>query len=209
MKQILLILLITLWTGFSATAQFAENNSLYLGLGPNVGNYSGFDINFNYALQRSWSAQIGIKKGVRGAKNKPDNFSGGILGVLSRGLTNPKDEITSYQFLGGKMILLDGEEGRFRLNLLTGPSINKFRNSVNFQRVTENGIILGTYTFETEKEQGIGWMVKPTLEIPLGKVVGFGFSPYANFNSKNMSFGFDIQLLLGILQPSRQSNYRY
>lgn len=209
MKQFLLILFISLCSGFSAHAQFAENHSLYLGLGPTVGNYSGLDINFNYALQRSWSAQIGIKTGVRGAKNKPDDFSGGILGVLSRGLTNPNDEIISYQFLGGKMILLDGEEGRFRINLLTGPSINKFRNSVNFQPSTENGVILGTYTFETEKDSGIGWMVKPTLEIPLGKVVGFGVSPYLNFNSKNFAYGFDFQLLIGILQPSRQSNYRY
>lgn len=209
MKQFLLIVFITLCTGFSANAQFAENHSLYLGIGPTVGNYSGLDINFNYAFQRSWSAQIGIKTGVRGAKNKPDDFSGGILGILSRGLTNPKDDITSYQFLVGKMILLDGEEGNFRLNLLTGPSINRFTNSVNFQPSTANGVLLGTYTFEREKDSGIGWMVKPTLEIPLGKVVGFGFSPYANFNSKNTAFGFDIQLLIGILQPSRQSNSRY
>ncbi|MFN3999906.1 hypothetical protein [Algoriphagus sp.] len=208
MKKFLLIILITLWAGL-ASAQFAENNSLYLGLGPTVGNYSGLDINFNYAFQRSWSAQIGIKTGIRGAKNKPDDFSGGILGLLTRGLTNPKDEITSYQFLVGKMILLDGDEGSFRLNLLTGPSINRFRNSVNFQRVTDAGVILGTYTFQSERDSGIGWMVKPTFEIPLGKVVGFGFSPYANFNSKNMAYGFDIQLLLGVLQPSRKSNSRY
>jgi hypothetical protein len=209
MKQFLLFLFIALLTGFSASAQFAENNSLYLGLGPNVGNYSGLDINFNYASQRKWSAQIGIKSGIRGAKNKPDDFSGGILGLLSRGLTNPKDEITSYQFLGGRMIQLDGEEGRFRLNLLTGPSINKFKNSVNFQPSTENGVILGTYTFENEKDSGMGWMVKPTLEIPLGKVVGFGISPYLNFNSKNFAYGFEFQLLIGILQPSKQTNFRY
>jgi hypothetical protein len=208
MKQFLLIIFITLCTGFPVSAQFAENNSLYLGLGPTLGNYSGLDINFNYASQRKWSAQIGIKSGSRASKNKPKDFSGGILGLLSRGLTNPKDEITSYQFLGGKMILLDGEEGNFRLNILTGPSINRFQNSVNFHPSTANGVLLGTYTFEREKESGIGWMLKPTLEIPLGKVVGFGFSPYANFNSKNMAFGFDIQLLIGILQPSRQSNYR-
>lgn len=209
MKQLLLIIFITLYTGFSASAQFAENNSLYLGFGPTVGNYSGLDLNFNYAIQRKWSAQIGIKSGIRGAKNKPDDFSGGILGILSRGLTNPKDEITSYQFLVGKMILLEGEEGRFRLNLLTGPSINKFRNAVNFQRSTENGVIFGTYTFEMEKDSGIGWMLKPTFEIPLGKVIGFGVSPYANFNSKRMAYGLDLQVLIGILQPSRQSKSRY
>jgi hypothetical protein len=40
-------------------------------------------------------------------------------------------------------------------------------------------------------------------------VIGFGVSPYVNFNSKRMAFGFDFQLLIGILQPSRQSKSRY
>ncbi|WP_332913631.1 hypothetical protein [Algoriphagus boritolerans] len=70
MKQFLLIILITLFIGFSAKAQFAENNSLYLGFGPTVGNYSGLDLNLNYVLQRNWSAQIGIKSGIRGAKKQ-------------------------------------------------------------------------------------------------------------------------------------------
>ncbi|MDO8966156.1 hypothetical protein [Algoriphagus sp.] len=43
----------------------------------------------------------------------------------------------------------------------------------------------------------------------VGKVIGFGVSPYVNFNSKNMAYGLDLQVLIGILQPSRQSKSRY
>lgn len=205
MKLSLLLILTFMVIGFSAKAQFAENNSLYLGTGFSVGNYKGADINFNYASQRNWSAQFGIKSVSREAENKPADFFGGVLGLVTRGFTDPVDKITSYQFLGGKMLLLSESNVSTRLNLLTGPTINRFQKSVNFERnTTAGGVLTGTYTFEKEKSSSIGWMVKPTLEVTFGKVIGLAFNPYLHFNSVDFSYGFDIQLLIGILQPSKQ-----
>lgn len=189
--------------GFSARAQFAENNSLYLGTGFSVGNFSGADINFNYAKQRKWSAQFGIKYVSREAENIPLDYSGGFFSAITLGLSNPKDEITSYQFLGGKMILFGDSKVSTRLNLLTGPSINRIQRSVNFQRTYDNGFLGATYTFDREQSSGVGWMVKPTLELTFGKIFGLGFNPYMHFNSVDFAYGFDFQLLIGILQPSK------
>lgn len=204
MKISLLLIFTFMVIGFSAKAQFAENNSLYLGTGFSVGNYEGGDINFNYASQRKWSAQFGIKSVSREAENKPDDYSGGIIGLITLGLSDPVDEITSYQFLGGKMILLSDSKISTRLNLLTGPTINKFQKSVNFQKNTAGGVFTGTYTFDNQQSSGFGWMVKPSLELTFGKVFGLGFNPYLHFNSLDFSYGFDFQLLIGILQPSKQ-----
>ncbi len=205
MKLSILLLLNFMIIGISAKAQFAENNSLYLGTGFSVGNYKGMDINFNYASQRKWSAQFGIKSVSREAENIPADFFGGVLGLVTRGFTDPIDKIASYQFLGGKMILLSESNVSTRLNLLTGPTINRFQKSVNFQpNTTAGGIVTGTYTFEKEKSSGFGWMIKPTLEVTFGKVIGLGFNPYLHFNSVDFSYGFDFQLLIGILQPSKQ-----
>lgn len=207
MKISLLLILTFFVTGFSAKAQFSENNSLYLGTGFSVGNYKGMDINFNYASQRNWSAQFGIKSVSREAENRPADFFGGVLGLVTRGFTDPEDKITSYQFLGGKMLLLSESNISTRLNLLTGPTINRFQKSVNFEKnFTAGGVLTGTYTFEKEKSSGMGWMVKPTLEVTFGKAIGLGFNPYVHFNSVDFSYGFDIQLLIGILQPSKQFN---
>lgn len=191
--------------GFSAKAQFAENNSLYLGTGFSLGNYTGEDFNFNYAWQRNWSAQFGIKSVSREAENRPADFFGGVLGLVSRGFTDPEDKITSYQFLGGKMLVLSESNVSTRLNLLTGPTLNRFQKSVNFEKnFTTGGVLTGTYTFEKEKSSGMGWMVKPTFEVTIGKVIGLGFNPYLHFNSVDFAYGFDFQILIGILQPSKQ-----
>ena len=204
MKLSLVLILTFLVVGFSAKAQFAENHSLYLGTGFSVGNFDGADLNINYASQRKWSAQFGIKSVSREAENKPLDYSGGFFSAITLGLGNPKDEITSYQFLGGKMILLGDKKVSTRLNLLTGPSFNQIRRSVNFQRTNESGIFGATYTFDRDQSSGFGWMVKPSLELTFGKVFGLGFNPYLHFNSADFAYGFDFQILIGILQPSKQ-----
>ncbi len=205
MKFSFLLILTFMVVGFSANAQFAENNSLYLGTGFSVGNYKGGDFNFNYASQRSWSAQFGIKSVSREAKNRPADFFGGVLGLVTRGFTDPEDKITSYQFLGGKMLLLSESTVSTRLNLLTGPTLNRFQKSVNFEKnFTAGGVATGTYTFEKEKSSGMGWMVKPTLEVTFGKAIGLGLNPYMHFNSVDIGYGFDFQILIGILQPSKR-----
>jgi hypothetical protein len=205
MKFSLLLILTFMVIGFSAKAQFAENNSLYLGTGFSLGNYKGADFNFNYASQRSWSAQFGIKSVSREAENRPADFFGGVLGLVTRGFTDPEDKITSYQFLGGKMLLLSESTISTRLNLLTGPTLNRFQKSVIFEKnFTTGGVLTGTYTFEKEKSSGMGWMVKPSFEVTFGKVIGLGLNPYVHFNSVDIGYGFDFQLLIGILQPSKR-----
>ena len=207
MKLPILLILNFMVFGFSARAQFAENNSLYLGTGLSVGNFNGADINFNYASQRKWSAQFGIKSVSREAENKPNDYFGGIIGAITLGLSDPTDEITSYQFLGGKMLVLSESNVSTRLNLLTGPTINRYQKSVNFEKnFTAGGVLTGTYTFEKEKSAGMGWMVKPTLEVTFGKAIGLGLNPYVHFNSADFAYGFDFQILIGILQPSKQYN---
>ena len=205
MKISLLLILTFMIVGFSANAQFAENNSLYLGTGFSLGNYRGADFNLNYASQRSWSAQFGIKSVSRDAENRPADFFGGVLGLVIRGFTDPEDKITSYQFLGGKMLILSESNVSTRLNLLTGPTLNRFQKSVNFEKnFTTGGVVTGTYTFEKEKSSGMGWMVKPTIEVTFGKVIGLGLNPYVHFNSVDFAYGFDFQILIGILQPSKR-----
>jgi hypothetical protein len=190
--------------GTSAKAQFTETTNLYLGVGVSIGNYNGGDFNFNYGSQNNWSAQFGIKSISREAREKPSDYFGGVVGLLTRGMSNPVDRITSYQFLGGKMVPLKISNINSRLNLLTGPTINDFQKSINFQRNnTTGGVLIGTYTFEKEKSSGFGWMVKPTMEVKFGKVIGLSLNPYLLFNSYDFSYGFDFQFLIGILQPSK------
>lgn len=69
-----------------------QKQHFYLGTGLPVGNFTGADSKFNYASQKKWSAQFGIKYVSSEAENKPLDYSGGFFSAITLSLCNQKDE---------------------------------------------------------------------------------------------------------------------
>jgi len=85
MKKILSLFIVILSIN-SVNAQFSENNAIYHTSEITIGNYLGIDIHANYVLKEKYSFKIGYSGFIRRPKSAPENYSSGLIGVLTFGL---------------------------------------------------------------------------------------------------------------------------
>lgn len=196
MKKILLFTLLLLAT--TANAQFLDNNALYLNGGVSRGNYFGARVGVNIIHKEKYSLQAGFSGLIRGAKSKPEDYSGGLVGAFFFGLTSPFDEIASYELLVGRVVKLD-DPGIVRLNLKGGATFSKFSKPTNWQSAP-SGLVTPNYTYDTFERNVIGLIINPEIEFPVTRVVGVAVSPFCILNKESTAAGVELKLLLGVLR---------
>ncbi|WP_194775359.1 hypothetical protein [Pararhodonellum marinum] len=180
-------------------AQFSENNAIYLSQSAFVGNYFGATMSLNYIHKENLVVELGAMIMAKRPGDRPEDYNGGMLSIFTFGLAAPRNYISSYQLLIGKSIVLT-PEGNQRLHLKIGPTWNQISTPTNWQRVSGSGLVAGNYSYELVDSQGLGFMVRPTLEFPITRGFGIGFGTFFHFHRQSINCGAEMRLMLGLLR---------
>lgn len=183
-------------------AKFSEKNAIYLTGGLNVGNFWGGNLNLNYVLNEKYSFQAGISGLLRESKSKPEDFSSGVVGIFTLGLSNLLylDEMENYHLLAGKIFMLN-RNNTSRLNLAGGIGYTILTEPTNWKRVT--GYTIGeNYTYDRITHGTISLIINPGVEFPFTRYLGFTLSPMLQISKYRTYVGFGIEMMIGLLRKT-------
>ena len=204
MKRIIPIFILLLFF-LKLNAQFSEKNAIYLTGGLNGGNFWGMNLNLNYILNNNYSFQAGISGLFREPKSKPDDFTSGLTGLFTLGLSNwlYYDEMDNYQILVGK-IYKSNNSGTTRFNIAGGIGYTNLTEATNWKRVTDY-TIGENYTYDIVKHGTISLIINPKVEFPFTRYFGIILSPMLQINKDRTYIGLGIGAMLGLLREKKNS----
>ena len=204
MKRIIPIFILLLFF-LKLNAQFSEKNAIYLTGGLNGGNFWGMNLNLNYILNNNYSFQAGISGLFREPKSKPDDFTSGLTGLFTLGLSNwlYYDEMDNYQILVGK-IYKSNNSGTTRFNIAGGIGYTYLTEATNWKRVTDY-TIGENYTYDIVKHGTISLIINPKVEFPFTRYFGIILSPMLQINKDRTYIGLGIGAMLGLLREKKNS----
>ncbi|QGY43213.1 hypothetical protein GM418_05925 [Maribellus comscasis] len=169
----------------------------YLNSSLSVGNFSGGQLGFNLGVNERFSVQLEYSALARPAKEKPENYSGGLLSIFALGATNPTDKVQSFRVLGGVFRSLR-PGSKTRINFKAGISFVTQSEAFNFVKDPAEGLFLvSNYSWENRKENRVGIVLKPEFETVFNHFAGLAVTPYLEINSQTTVGGLSIGLLLG------------
>lgn len=203
MKQ-LLLLLFFFAVAITASAQFAENNAIYLSGELGGGNYFNGDLSLNYVYKEDYSLKIGLSGNLRKPVSQPDDyFSGLVKTVFMFGLANPKDQLETYSISLGKIVNLNKSKN-IRANLMFGVGYTTITEPENWKKVEGNildGLVVDNYTWDYGESHGISFIINPKIEFPFTRFWGLTVSPIVQFSKDRTYFGIGIGSMIGLLRP--------
>ena len=187
------LLLVLCFTSIHLNAQQLRNK-FYTSTEITIGNYKGFDMNFNFINKRDQSIKMGYACVFRKSSNTPENFSNGLSGLLSFGLSNPLQRMETFHVSVGKIVPgkhLDSP----RWNLTAGLGYTVISTPTNWQ-ASSNGI-LANYTYDFSKKRTISLLINPKMEFPLFGIYGFTLSPLLQVSPKSFYIGIGFGSMFG------------
>lgn len=196
MKHILAIIIV-FTCAIGAKAQFGQNHAIYLSTEYSFGNYYGLDANLNYVYKEKYSLKVGFSGHFRKPESQPEDYSGGLLSVFTFGLTNPLDQLFTYQVAFGKIFMLNKAE-TIRLNAALGVGYTIITEPEHWRSV--NGFVTPNYSWDYEEYERVSLIINPKIEFPFTRIVGLSVSPMLYINSKRTYFGLGIGKILGLLK---------
>ncbi len=200
MKKSKSILFVSLFfLSFYSYAQYSKNHALYLGVEGKLEEQRGKSPSLNYIYKNKYSFQLRKSRFPVEPALIPSDFQ-----QVRGGFSNPEISLQTHEFLIGKIINIKNTEGRIRLNLKAGFSLNQFSTPTNFVKKDCSGLFGcwgANYSYERKKTENIGFLVNPSLEIPFLQWLGVSFSPHVNINKYKLVYGWQIGIILGVLRP--------
>lgn len=203
MKQ-LFCLLILVFSCSYVNAQFSENNAIYHTSEITFGNYLGVDIHANYVLKEKYSFKIGYSGFIRRPKAAPENYSSGVLGLLTFGLANPYDQMENFQVLAGNIYRLN-RKGTIRANISIGLGFTVIHEPTNWQSLN-GGFIGPNYSFDYREYNTVSLIINPKIEFPITRIYGLTFSPMLQINKDRTYIGVGIGQMIGLLRKKSNEN---
>lgn len=193
----ILILLILFTCANELNAQFGQNHAIYLSSDLSLGNYIGIDENLNYTYKEKYSLKVGFSGHLRKPKSQPEDYSGGLLSVLSFGMINPFDQLLTYHIAFGRIFMLNESE-TIRLNAAIGIGYTTIVEPRDWHRGTS--FIAPNYGWEYKEYKRVSLIINPKIEFPVTRIVGLSVSPMIQVNTKRTYFGIGIGSMLGLLK---------
>ncbi|GAA3578029.1 hypothetical protein GCM10022395_28400 [Snuella lapsa] len=184
-----------------ANAQFDENHAIYSTGELNLGNYIGFDLNFNYIHKEKYAFKIGYTGNIRKPKSQPEDFSSGLIGVLLLGLANPYDQFESYQLGLGRVYNLN-TSGTIRINVSIGLGYTTIREPENWELI-DKAFLTENYTWNYRKHNTVSLIINPKIEFPFTRFYGFTISPMVQINKDRTYFGIGFGQMMGLLRKRK------
>lgn len=193
-------ILACLFLGFNTVnAQFAREHAIYHSAEISGGNYLGVNVNANYVLRESYSFKIGYSGFIRRPRAAPENYSSGLVGLLSFGFANPYDQMQNIQLMAGKVYKLN-PKGSIRANLSMGLGFTIIKEPSNWEPV-ETGSFMGqNYTYDYRRYNTLSLLLNPKIEFPFTRFYGLSFSPLLVINKDRTYFGLGIGQMIGLLR---------
>lgn len=195
----MIIIFILLLVITKLNAQFSEKNAVYSTGELNFGNYVGVNLNLNYVFNEKYSFQIGYSGYTRESKSQPEDYTSGLVGIFTLGLSEFHfDNMENYQFLAGKIYSLN-ESGTIRLNMSGGIGYTIISEPTNWRRIS--GFTLGeNYTYDMDKHKTVSLIINPKVEFPFTRFFGLTISPMLQINKDRTFIGIGIGLMIGLLR---------
>ena len=203
MKQILLISILVFSINL-VNAQFSENNAIYHTSEITIGNYFGVDIHANYVLNEKYSFKIGYSGLIRQPKSAPENYSSGIIGIISFGTANPYDQMENFQILAGRIYRLN-EKGTIRANISVGLGFTVIREPTNWQTI-DGSFLTPNYSYDYHKYNTFSLIINPKIEFPFTRFYGLSISPMIQVNKDRTYIGIGIGQMIGLLRKKNKKS---
>lgn len=192
-KTLTLLLVLSI-TSLQLNAQ-QPRNKFYTSNEITVGNYKGFDMNFNFINKRDQIFKIGYSCVLRKSANTPENFSNGLGGLISFGLSNALQRIETFQVSVGK--ILPGKHiDSPRWNLTAGLGYTTISTPTDWQP-NSSGWLAPNYTYDFRKQRTISLVLNPKIEFPFSGIYGFSLSPLLQISTKSFYAGIGFGSLFG------------
>lgn len=193
MKQAILIL--SLVISLTGQGQFFQNHALYLtsGLNSASNNYSGSSGSLQYVYKEKYALKYGTSSNMRVSETLPRDYSGGLFSF-----GKPKDRLFFEYVTIGRVLKLKSTP-LIRLNLAIGVARIQEKTITEWES-TYGGLFGANYIPKSNLTKSTGIMLNPSLELPLGRGIGFSISSYAIFSNKLESAGCSFNLMIGLLR---------
>jgi len=193
-----LIGLILLFAVFTSYSQLPDKQLLYVNGGFSIGNLFGGQIGINFAVDNKFSIQAEYSGVVRNSKATPDDYFTGVIGLFTFGASNPKDGISSFRLMAGKLKAINST-GTIRINFKGGLSYLTIKEPYNFNK--GNGFLIdANYTWDYISKHQFGLILKPEVEFVFSNYIGAAVTPYFELTSNFSIIGIGFNLLLGKLR---------
>ena len=194
----LLLLFAFLNLGTVIKAQDLKEHLINIDAGVTVGNYLGGGFHLNYIYKQKLSFQLGFSEYERKDPSRPDDYNGGLVSLFSFGENNPKDKLKSLSFLGGLVLPYKGNQ-KVRWNLRAGMTYSWHEVPINYKQI-DTGLLGINYSFEYDKSETLGIIIKPELEVAFSRYFGTGLAALVSYNDQTFIVGVELIFKLGFLR---------
>jgi hypothetical protein len=173
-------------------------SALYMGMGAGLCNKGfGDEISLVITTDNNWGGSVRYYNNAVRAKNKPDDFSAGIINLFTlSGL--PVDIVKELSFCVVKEFPTKAPLVRFGIE--AGPTLVWYRLA-NFT-ASGDGFFGSNYDINYTGNSSIGFSLRLKSEFPLIRFGGLEVAAYANVNEFYSVAGVQFVLNLGLLRES-------
>lgn len=203
-KTFLFATFVSVFSSSNASAQELEEHLIYYSNEINLGNYLGYSGDVNYIYNEKYSAKLGFSANIRKSPNQPDNYTPGLVGVLTFGFSTARESIIETHLQVGRIYYLNSKRNT-RLNAAIGIGYTRVRTLENWQENT-TGNLGSNYSYDKVKTKTASLIISPKLEFPLGQVFGFTISPTAIINSESNYYGVGLGYMIGLVRSKPVRN---
>ena len=182
--------------------QFWENNFIYANAGISTGNFLGVEAGFNYIKYEKLYFGLNYANPSDEAKNKPVDYSGGLLGS-----DEVKDIHHSFKVSSGYVITLNPKK-TIRLNLRGGIGVRWSRIATDFQQHSTGAgwFSSTTYSYDRESKYSAEITVFPAIEFPLARGYGLSLGPPLSVADGRTFVGLSLNNIFGVVRGKTSAN---
>lgn len=188
------IALVMILSNYNIHAQFFDTHDLYASGGVLLGNYLGMAGSINYISHEKYSLQLTYAGFVNEAK-LPSDYDPAWF-YIGQGLGQPRVQLNSIEVLVGRVVKIHSS-GKIRLNLRGGFIYSTIIQPTNWQK-TSYSPQYGNYDYEYKYHGKPGIVIKPEIEFPVFRFLGWGIAPYTIINTELVLWGVEFNYLLGL-----------
>ena len=184
------------------SAQKQHDLFIYLSPERHFGNFNCISEILNFQYKEKYSAQIGFTICGKTSASRPDDYVGdninSIISLFYFGALSPMDVIFNTQLMGGRVINTSHEEIRF--NLLGGFGYTLIDIPSNWEYRNTTSIFARNYTYDHHIYNTISLIIHPTVEFPIGRILGLQVSTILIFNKDYVVGGIGFGYMIGLLR---------
>lgn len=183
----------------TVVTQDTEQKPFFYGqVGLEGGNYLGFSLAGTYVFPSNYLVQVGYQGLVSNAEERPSDYQIGALDFFSFGLKSAKDTYNIFHASFGRILALNNHP-KTRFNLMGGVGYAAYRYATNF-KYSGGLFLVANYTFETEKDSSVFFIIQPKVEFCLSQYNGISVGPVIKLSERENLYGFSVNYIFGRLR---------